>query len=341
MRILILIPRQPLETGNGVTAVRHQKTLAGLGIQAEILEVDTDSSALIAAHIQTCQPDICHLLHAYRTGKPFLDSGADRHLPFVVTLTGTDIHQDIATQDKGPIIHRVLSEAAAIITQNTLTAEAFPNTYPQYADRLHYLPPGILLGSTPFDVRKQHDIPASAVLFLHPASIRPVKQNLELLLACDPLASLCPSFVAAFCGPVLDPEYGKAFLEAIQNRPWARYLGVFDTSVMASVIKASDVVLNHSLNEGMSNALVESAALGRPILARDIPGNAALVHHGQNGMLYRDHESFLHCATELCASPELRRKLGQAPPFSYEADQEARALQAIYRHALSGDKVST
>jgi hypothetical protein len=42
---------------------------------------------------------------------------------------------------------------------------------------------------------------------------------------------------------------------------------------MCSAYQGADVILNFSLSEGMSNVLLEAKALGKPILASDIPGN--------------------------------------------------------------------
>jgi glycosyltransferase involved in cell wall biosynthesis len=42
-------------------------------------------------------------------------------------------------------------------------------------------------------------------------------------------------------------------------------------------MRAAAGVLNTSLSEGQSGALLEAAALGTPVLARDVPGNRALL----------------------------------------------------------------
>ena len=334
MRVLILTPRQPQETGNGVTARRHQLTLSRTGSLVDILEVCPDEAAVIDEFALSFRPDLFHLLHAYRTGKPFLNSTQVHKRPFVVTLTGTDINEDIDHAEKGEIVKTVLSLTAAIITQNRVTASIFPRDFPQFADRLHYIAPGIILGNAPYALRRQHDIPEDCCLFLHPASIRPVKQNLELLRLFDPLARLRHDFVVAFCGPVLDSDYGRIFLQEIHKRPWARYIGTIPTANMPAAIAAADIILNHSLSEGMPNALIESAVIGRPILARHIPGNAAFVDHGQNGLLYQNDQDFLRNAETLCSSRQIRQRLSQPRPEAYDAQEEARQLTALYSRAV-------
>ncbi|BCA79258.1 glycosyltransferase [Desulfuromonas sp. AOP6] len=334
MRVLILTPRQPQETGNGVTARRHQLTLSNSGSLVDILEVCLNEAAVIDKFALSFQPDLFHLLHAYRSGRPFLDSSQVNKCPFVVTLTGTDIHEDIYHAEKGKTVRNVLSRAAAIITQNRVTAATFPQDFPNLSDRLHYIHPGIILGKAPYELRKNHHIPEDSTLFLHPASIRPVKQNLELLHLFDALMKTRQDFVVAFCGPVLDPDYGAFFLQEIHKRPWARYIGTLPTANMPATIASADIILNHSLSEGMPNALIESVVIGRPILARNIPGNAAFVDHDQNGLLYQDAPSFLKYANALCSSRELRQRLGQARPTLYDAQEEARQLTVLYQQVL-------
>jgi len=49
----------------------------------------------------------------------------------------------------------------------------------------------------------------------------------------------------------------------------------------------ADIVIFNSGQEGISNALIESMACGKPVLCRDIPGlRDYIIHHGQNGLLF-------------------------------------------------------
>ncbi len=335
VRILLIPPRQPEATGNQVTAERHRSTLGPLG--HEVLVVDTDGNP---EHLWKSagpfRPDLVHLLHAYRSGSPWLESEALRRLPMVVTLTGTDLHEDLGSPGRHAVVETVLAEAAAVLIQNPSCVVDLGRTHPALASRIHYLPPGILLGTRPWPLRGEAGLSADDLLFLHPAGIRPVKQNLELLELFSPLAAERPRLRLAFCGPVLDPAYGGLFAKALEGRPWARHLGVIPPAAMASALRQSDVVLNHSRSEGLPNALVEAAALGVPILARNIAGNASVVREGENGLLYDDDATFLAQAARLADDPGLRQALRCPAPDRFSAEAEARALETIYREALAG-----
>jgi glycosyltransferase involved in cell wall biosynthesis len=82
---------------------------------------------------------------------------------------------------------------------------------------------------------------------------------------------------------------------------------------MASLLTQADVVLNCSLSEGgMANAVLEALAVGRAVLASDIPGNRSLVDHGVTGLLFRDPDELEAQAQRLAEDADLRRRLGEA-----------------------------
>lgn len=334
MRILIVTPRQPLATGNQVTAQRHHDYLKRRGHEVRLTVTDEENPSAVRHALSTFRPDLVHLLHAYRSGRPWLACCAEPILPFVVTLTGTDIHHGISTPEEGKVIREILMRAAAVISQNRLTANELEKKPTEWAGRVRYLPPGIVLGNALYPLRQLHGIAPDARLFLHPAGIRPVKGNLELLQLFDPVAEARPGCRIAFCGPALDTGYAKRFLAEVAIRPWALYLDVIPTTAMPAALAEADVVLNHSLSEGQPNTLIEAAALGRSILARDIPGNAAVVESGVNGLLYRTEDEFIRHALALIDDPVLRQKLSRPQPEKFDPAAEAEALEAIYREVL-------
>src|SRR5699024_11145324 len=63
-----------------------------------------------------------------------------------------------------------------------------------------------------------------------------------------------------------------------------KYLGV--SSDVKNEIRNADCVVNPSYHEGMSNVLLESAAMGKPLLASNIPGCIEIIDEGQNGFLF-------------------------------------------------------
>jgi glycosyltransferase involved in cell wall biosynthesis len=58
-----------------------------------------------------------------------------------------------------------------------------------------------------------------------------------------------------------------------------------DDASLVTLYNACDVMIVPSLQENLSNAIMESLACGTPVVAFDIGGNADMIHHKQNGYL--------------------------------------------------------
>ena len=77
---------------------------------------------------------------------------------------------------------------------------------------------------------------------------------------------------------------------------------------------AADCVVLPSYNEGMSNVLLEAAAVGRPLITSDIPGCREAVDQGITGILVKskDTDSLRKGMEEfLKKTPEDRALMGQ------------------------------
>lgn len=72
-------------------------------------------------------------------------------------------------------------------------------------------------------------------------------------------------------------------VEAWQAEGLIRYLGI--TEDVRPFIAQADCVVLPSYREGTPRTLLESAAMGRPLIATDVPGCRDVVDHGVNGLL--------------------------------------------------------
>jgi len=137
-------------------------------------------------------------------------------------------------------------------------------------------------------------VATSTRVFLLPAGLRPVK---DVLWAADAVeervkviassstvsSSSSPAFVLAVLGPSLDAPYASLVAQKARASYGAEGARAFTQMppvarrVALEYMRAAAGVLNTSLSEGQSGALLEAAALGTPVLARDVPGNRALL----------------------------------------------------------------
>ena len=337
MRILIVVPEQDRISGNWVTAMRFQQGLSALGQQVIVEGTGLQPEPRFLERIQAFAPDVTILLHAYRSGKPWLKATADRRLPTVVLLTGTDINHGLENPQQQDVINRILRQAELVLLQNPLLAKAFSSSYPEHSINLRELPPGIRLGKEEYHLRDRHQLAKDATLFLCPAGLRSVKGPLELLELFDQVITHSSDIQLAFCGPIIEEEYSQRFLSALETRPWAHYLGAIPTQAMASAMREADVVVNNSQTEGLANSLLEAATLGIPILAHKIPGNIAVVQHETNGLLYTSQEEFVVYSRQLL-NKERRQQLSSPEPGRYDPDNEALALLRFLQQAIQSGK---
>ncbi len=63
------------------------------------------------------------------------------------------------------------------------------------------------------------------------------------------------------------------------------YLGI--SNDVREEIREADCIVNPSYHEGMSNVLLEGAAMGKPLIASNIPGCKEIVEDGENGYLFK------------------------------------------------------
>ena len=87
--------------------------------------------------------------------------------------------------------------------------------------------------------------------------------------------------------------FGNAPLQSPQDFPFkTHYLGKFSDDLALSILySAADVMVVPSLQENLSNAIMEALSCGTPVVAFDVGGNGDLIDHQRNGYLARPYES--------------------------------------------------
>lgn len=95
-----------------------------------------------------------------------------------------------------------------------------------------------------------------------------------------------PSWTFQLLGPIDEGNrsgIGQAELNRWSEDGAVEYLGQADD--VRPYIEASTAVVLPSYREGLPRSLLEAAAMARPLIATDVPGNRRVVKHGVNGLL--------------------------------------------------------
>ena len=109
--------------------------------------------------------------------------------------------------------------------------------------------------------------------------------------------------------------------------------------------QAHIVVLPTHYGEGVPTTLLEAASCGRAIIATDVPGCRAIVHHELNGLLIppQDAQALSGAIAKLSQHPALRKKMGAAgreivlAHFTHQKIN--RATWQVYQHLLKSKKL--
>jgi hypothetical protein len=311
-RSVALLSPVPLASpvGNAVTVTRIARGLRISGLDVRVWDAEATDAALLADAGRS-RPQIVHAFHARRSGPRGRALAGASGAALVVTLTGTDVSDDLASPARWPAVRDVLRAAAAVTVFHESVASVVRAALPELEPRLSVVPQSVALEAPSSGGTTAAVSGDPCILF--PAGIRPVKRPRLPLGPLDALARQRPDTRLWYVGPALDRQELERLLQALEGRPWARYLGAVPHPAMPALLGEADIVLNCSASEGgMANAVLEALALGRAVLAADIPGNRSLVEDGVTGLLFGSGGELADHAGRLAADPALRRRLGEA-----------------------------
>jgi hypothetical protein len=312
MRVLLLSPvLLDAPRGNAVTVARIARGLRDGGVKVHVRVPAEGGEGDLASEAKRVAPDVVHAFHARRTGPLGQTLAGACGAALVVTLTGTDVSDDLRSLEHGPLVREALGAARAVTVFHASVAAEVAAAVPEVLSRMAVVPQSV--GFPPAPVGAPGPGVSGDPCVLFPAGIRAVKRPRLPLAPLDELARRRPAARLWYAGPVLEEDEHARLLAALDGRPWARYLGAAPHGAMPALLARADIVLNCSASEGgMANSVLEALALGRAVLASDIPGNRSVVEDGVTGMLFASEAELAERAERLAADPTLRRRLGEA-----------------------------
>lgn len=330
MKIVLASPNFPQLRGNTVTVQRIATHLEKLGAETEIVSTTDDKT--IGSFPSA---DIVHGFHAYNFYQ-FLQKLEKKPVHYIVTITGTDLNQDLFNPERRADVLASLRGAKAVHVFDEKAKSLLVKEIPELADKTFVLPQGNQpspAGSTL--ITKE---PESFVFFL-PAGIRKVKNIPAAISMLHKLQLQHPQLRLWLVGPVLEEKEGEAVMELVnRHKDWIRYLGQVPHEDMGSVYRQADVVLNTSLSEGQPATILEAMGYALPVLASDIPGNSGILVNEEIGFLYKNQNEFLDYAGKLMNNNKIRQSIGQSAEAyvkqHHSSEREAETLLKVYQRIL-------
>jgi glycosyltransferase involved in cell wall biosynthesis len=334
VKVVLVTPNFHQARGNTITVQRIVNKLSKLMVETEVVSIKEDST------IKALPPaDIYHGFNAYRFYK-FIEKLDKKIDPFLVTFTGTDLNHDLFHKKKRADVIESVTKAKAVHVFNEAAKELLLREIPIISGKIFVIPQD----TSPFE---DMDFPfkkeENTFMFVLPAGIRKVKNVPFAISALKVLHDSFPWIRLTIVGPILEENEGLRVQKLIEmNKDWVKYIGEVPYRMMGVFYNQADVVLNTSISEGQSTAIMEGMAAGHPVLVSANQGNLSLVTHGKNGLTFHNQSDFLQYAEKLVLDPGLRESLGASAKRyikkHHENSLEAEALLRIYQHMITETK---
>ncbi len=187
-------------------------------------------------------------------------------------------------------------------------------------------------------------LPADALVIGVVCVLRPEKGLTTLIDAFARVRPLHPRMKLAIVGsgPEL-PELQRRAKEAgiLEDCVWEP-----STSDVARWLNYFDIFVLPSLNEALSNSLMEAMACGCPAIASDVGGNPELIEHRVNGLLFerRNAAALADALRCLIQDPALGQKFAKVAEGrireKFSRQVSARRMGEVYESFLDGSNFS-
>jgi glycosyltransferase involved in cell wall biosynthesis len=216
--------------------------------------------------------------------------------------------------------------------------------------RITVIPNGVDLSrfstrANPGAVRRSLGLPEDARLVAVVSRLHRLKGIEDFLDAAALIAATHPDARFLVVGEP-SPVDNVAYLDELSER--AQRLGIGDRVLFTglrddvpALLSAVDVSVMPSLNEALSNVLLESMAAGAPVVATDVGGTTEALQPERNGILIPPSNPAAMAAAidRLLSDPQLARGLGararQAIADKFSLDRMVAATAAIYEELLA------
>ncbi|NXA49722.1 GL1D1 protein, partial [Nothocercus julius] len=237
-------------------------------------------------------------------------------IPFGIIFGGTDINEDIRCEEKHRVMGTVLGEARFAVAFTTKIKELAAAEWPNARKKIYVQTQGIkTTPSETFDwysFLQNEGIPTDVDnlhIFLLICGLRRIKDPLYLVDVFSDWHRKESSVHLAIIGPAVDPLFTCEIKEKVKRTPGVHLLQEMSQDDLHAAVKRCFAVVNSSISEGMSAAILEAMDLDIPVLARNIPGNAAIIKHKDTGLLFSDPQEFVVLSKSLMNDPIMKREI--------------------------------
>jgi glycosyltransferase involved in cell wall biosynthesis len=189
-------------------------------------------------------------------------------------------------------------------------------------------------------LRQKFGLPPASVICTAVGRLVPVKGYDVLVSAMQRIASQVPQLFCLIVGEGESREELSNQIEQAGLQDRVHLAGYYDRENAMSILKSSDIFVMPSRYEGTPIALLEAAALARPILASATGGIPELVQHEKHAFLVPpgDAAAVAHGLVKLTLDQEYARSLGRNAQLriqqKFNLESQVSATWQAYQKAL-------
>lgn len=335
--ILFLTPYYASERGNTITARRLVKGLTEKGFRIYLVSMDTPDWEIKAKYI--LDTGCCYMWHALNA--QFASKAMEkilqlRNLPFVITLTGTDINFVSSSQEKTEL-YNVLEMSSYIVVFNRMVGKDLSDINKSWESKIKIIPQGVWLPvSGSYKTRSDFGLPMDKKIYLLPSCLRPEKNILEAVYAFDEAVKAREDLFLVIAGGIIDSEYSAQVMEMIKGKQYIKWIGEVPHRMMRSLYGIAFAVMNTSIAEGQPQAFMEGMSLSVPGIISEVPGNMGLFVDEVEVLYYQGVASLIEKILILSSEFALGRFIGkngkEAVLSRFDIGREIQDYADLYAH---------
>src|SRR5262245_26454079 len=325
-----------LHLGGMATVSRYREGLQRSGHLCELFGSTTEGGLKqsLEGTIGRFKPDLVHAHDAMRTGVHLLGLLT----PWIVSLSGEDLHHDMVDDARGTIVCEVVRRASRVLVPNEAAGMLLESRVAEAVGKIDVVPrAAVRLPTNGTDLRRSLGIPRQRFLIFLPGGLRPIKGQHRAMSMVSVVRSAGADVEMILAGPDQDPAYAAEVRALCQQQTGVRVLPPLAHDRMGAAYIDADVVLNTSFSEGAAPTILEAGILGRPVIAADVAGNRELIRHNETGLLFANEgdmaKQVLALYRNRSAAGALGVRIREDFQRRFSCDREISALLSAYAAA--------
>lgn len=232
-------------------------------------------------------------------------------IPYIISLRGSDVP---GYSDRFPIIYKFIKPLVRLIWKSSSAVIANSQGLKDLALKTMPGEIGIIYNGIDIEQFKpQKKEPHDKFIIINTSRLTPRKGIKYLILAAKQLTKRDKKLKIILAGEGNEKRDLEILTEKLGIAESIQFTGSVNHDKISEFYNQADVFVLTSLNEGMSNAMLEALASGLPIITTLTGGAQELVQEGVNGFFIKtkDSKDLAKKMERILSNPELCEKMGE------------------------------